>query len=83
MGSTYRFLWHRCAIRCRTKCHLKEFIRVGHGLLHALPELRIIAGVQDGSTYSSPHKQDTCTDDFAYRNTEGGKNSENYINCII
>jgi len=73
MGNTHRFLWHRCAVRCGTKRHLEEFIRVGNGLLHVLPEVRVIAGVQDGSTHSPTHKEDTCTNDFAYGNTGGGK----------
>lgn len=70
MGDTYWFLWHWCAGRCRAKCHLEEFVRVGNGLLHALPELPVIAGIQDSATYPSTHKQQTCTNDFAHGNTE-------------
>lgn len=70
MGNTYWFLWHWCAGRCRAKCQLKEFVRVGNGLLHALPELFVIAGIQDGSTYPSTHQQETRTNDFACGNAE-------------
>lgn len=72
-GNAHRFLWHRRAVRCGTKSHLEEFVGVGDGFLYILPELRVIAGVQDGSPYTSTHKQDTGTDNFAYRNAVGGE----------
>lgn len=84
MGAAYRFLWHGHNVRRRTERHLKQFVRVGNGFLYILPETRVVAGIQDGSPYSSTHKQDAGTNDFAYRTAGGkGRKSKNDVNPTV